>query len=113
MFKLAKIGVAVVLGLTFVLSIFCSGAFAESITRNDARVVLHRAVTFEQAPRTNEHWTATHGHRNTWQGSGWHHDCGQQANCQWHTGHSRCVRVVRWVGWRHAAHPVVSWVCRR
>lgn len=101
MFKLAKVGVAAVLGLTLVLSIFCPGAFAQSVTHSNAHTVLHRAVTLDQSHGTNGHWTDAHGHENNWRGNGWHH------------GHGRCVRVVRWVGWRHSAHPVVSWVCRR
>ncbi|HEY1350285.1 MAG TPA: hypothetical protein VGF67_11745 [Ktedonobacteraceae bacterium] len=110
--KFTKFAVATVLGLTFVLSVFSSGAFAQSTTQS----VTHRAMTVLQVSQTAEHGVGDRTHENNWQGNRWTGDRTRGQNWQsnrWRTGRSRCVRVVRWMGPQRAARPVVSWVCHR
>ncbi len=113
MFKLSKVGIAAVLGLTLVLSAFSSGAFAQSINQNSIREVTQTAVAQNQAARPGENWTANRHPVNGQQGNRWHNACGWHMNCHKPVQHNKCVRVVKWVKSGHATRRVLYWVCRR
>jgi hypothetical protein len=113
MSKLTKVGVAAVLGLMCILSAFSSGVFAQSVKQSTAHAVAHKIVALEQDLRGGEHWTGNHEPGDNWQGNNWNRNCGWRMNCRWRTWPTRCVRVVKWIGWGRTAHPVVYWACRR
>jgi hypothetical protein len=110
MFKLSKVGIAAVLGLTLVFSAFGSGAFAQSINQNSIHEVVQMTVKQGQ---TGQNWTAKHYPMSNQQGNRWHNGCGWHMNCHKPVVHKRCVRVVRWIKFGHTTRRVVSWVCRR
>lgn len=112
MSRRTKVGIAVVLGLICILSAFSSGAFAQSINRSSAHAVTHAIVTVQQDLSARKHRMGNHEPGDNWQGNNWNRNCGWQANCRWRLSHNGCVRVVKWVGWWRAAHPVTYWVCR-
>ncbi len=113
MFKLSKVGIAAVLGLTLVLSAFGSGAFAQSISQNFAQGVAQTAMAHSQAARPGENWTGNRHPGTGWQGNRWHNGCGWHMNCHKPVVHKRCVRVVKWIKFGHTTRRVLSWVCRR
>jgi|SRR5579883_488048 len=113
MFKLSKVSVAAVLGLTLVLSAFSSGAFAQSINQNSIHAVTQAAMGQNQAARGGENWAANRHPGIGWQGNRWHSTCGWHMNCHKPVQHNKCVRVVKWVKFGHTTRRVLSWVCRR
>src|SRR5579883_110776 len=110
MFKLSKVSIAAVLGLTLVLSAFGSGAFAQSINQNSTREVMQTTVKQDQAGAT---WSAQHYPVSNQRGNRWHNACGWHMSCHKPVVHKRCVRVVKWIKFGHTTRRVISWVCRR
>jgi len=113
MFRLSKIGIAAVLGLTFVLSAFGSGAFAQSIDQNSARGISQTTVTLNQVARIGENQAGDRHPDFNGQGNRWNTGCGGHMNCHRPVQHTRCVREVKWVRFGHTVRRVVSRVCRR
>lgn len=136
MFKLAKIGIAAMFGLTLILSAFGSGAFARSVNQNSAHGISQPAAGLDQDPRTGSNWQGNRwndgsnwqrdrwntgsgwqGNRwnkgSDWQGNRWNDGSGWQGN-RWPVDHNRCVPVVKWIkSWHTFPRRVVYWFCRR
>lgn len=105
MFKLKKVGIAAALGLALCLSLFTSGAFAQSVQQSGVSRVV---VTSNQVPQGDwNSWHPVNTHRPP--SHGW---CGLHVFCPTHVK-TRCVRVTRWVRFGHSTRRVTRLECRR
>ncbi len=134
MFKLTKVGIATALGLALCLSLFATGAFAQSASASQA--------TGTSDPTLQGNWNGGypgnnhHLPGNGWQGNGWcmpgasincsnNGFCGGQINCPAHSVQrprpvdpvhktvTRCVRVTRWVRSGRYMRRVTRLICHR
>lgn len=133
MFKLTKVGIAATLGLALCLSLFTSGAFAQSIQQNGAaRTAVTAQQTLQNAwnggsPRNRvpgNGWGGNHFPGNGWQSNGWcglhtgagcpsHGKCGLRTSCAGHGKHAKCVRTTKLVRFWHYTRRVSFQVCHR